>query len=129
MQEQENGNMTFTQTEIQEIEKIAKKHPVINKLYKLYIGYTEDNTFEIKAIINSAMKDIRWNQEKKSLNFEDDKNQKALWEILKGGAAVLKSLTALKEKASAPPEPKTDGAQKEDAEPTIIPITPETARK
>jgi hypothetical protein len=120
-----NTDLTLTEADKKEILKLAGKNPLIQKLYNLYVSYTEDPNKGWKNTVIIAQKEIHSLVLNKTLDITEDGYHKSLWEMLKGGATVAKTLASAKAEANI--EEEAPKKQVHEDEEVIVPITPETA--
>lgn len=112
--------------EIREIEKLAEIYPVIKKLYTLYMDYLHDPSKGWRSMVVFAQKELNRELKNKTLNIVDDGYHKSLFELLKSGSTVSKTIKSSIEDSISEDDP----IKKQDDLPINVPIiTAETASK
>lgn len=119
-----NTELMLTESDKKEILKLASKNPLIQKLYNLYSLYTEDPSKGWKNTIIVAQREIENAVLSKDIDIIKDGYHKSLWEMLKGGATVAKTLASAKAEANIDEETPKKHVEEEEE---ITPIRPETA--
>lgn len=125
MNGQPQNNLNLTPSEEEELIKLGHKHPVVQKLHSLYTLYTQDPNVLWRGMLMFAQQEINTQLKDKRLDIVNDGFHKSLWEMLKGGGSVAKTLASAKLEAKTEaedPEPSKEVEQEK-----IPVITAETA--
>lgn len=110
----------ITPEERETLNALSLKHAEVRKLMALYDNVHGDPLESWKNMLSFVQKEINDLVKKGELDIMDDGYHKSLWEIMKSGAPVTKTLASINSKSDTENTPDEPHADSDNEEPVPI---------
>ena len=78
--------------EMEHIVRLAETDPILAKLLRLYMDYLEDPSSTWRSMVVHATRKLNTELKNGTLDIVDDGLHRSMWEMLKGGNSVSKTI-------------------------------------
>lgn len=90
--------------EMEHIFRLAESDPIVAKLLRLYLDYRENPSSGWRSMVVFAQKELNILLKNKTIDIVEDGYHRSLWEMLKSGGPVAKTIKSSMEESEDPDE-------------------------